>query len=138
MGTRGYVVVKLDGKYYKIYNHWDSYPSSLGQIVVNILKSLQLEASKECAYNILNSINKNGCEEIEEQDDPVKIDLFIEWVYTIDLDRKTLTISGGYYEPTYIIDRIPENWFEEFHQENERLSLQDNYTANEAYQFIDR
>lgn len=127
MGTRGYVVVKLNRKYYKIYNHWDSYPSCLGMNVIALLRSIQLESSEECVYEILNSFNKNGDGEIEEQDEVVKPDLFIEWVYTIDLNRKTLTINGGYYEPTYVIDRIMENWFEEFNKENERLALQSNY-----------
>lgn len=137
MGTRGYVVVKLNGKYYKKYNHYDSYPSNLGENIIALLNSLHLEASKECAYNILNSINKNGCEEIEEEEEDVKTDLFIEWVYTVDLNRKTLTINGGYYEPTYVIDRITENWFEEFHKENERLAALE-YNSNYANQIINR
>jgi hypothetical protein len=37
MGTRGYIVVKIGNKYYMIYNHADSYPSYLGQKIVNML-----------------------------------------------------------------------------------------------------
>lgn len=126
MGTRGYVVVKLNNKYYKIYNYRDSYPSNLGQNVISILKCIQLEANKECVYKILNLVNKEGYQEIEEQEEPIKTDIFIEWVYTVDLNRKTLTISGGYYQPTYIIDKITDNWFEDFSEQNERIALQSN------------
>ena len=30
MGTRGYRVYRFRGRYYALYNHWDSYPEGLG------------------------------------------------------------------------------------------------------------
>lgn len=38
MGTRGALGVKLANKYYVTYNHWDSYPSGLGQQVVEFIR----------------------------------------------------------------------------------------------------
>jgi hypothetical protein len=40
MGTRGAVGVKLDGKYYVTYNHFDSYPSGLGKEVVEFCQKV--------------------------------------------------------------------------------------------------
>lgn len=39
MGTRGLFGFFYKGKYYVIYNHWDSYPSGLGADVVKELKN---------------------------------------------------------------------------------------------------
>ena len=35
MGTRGYRIIKLRGRYWVFYNHWDSYPEGLGQWLVD-------------------------------------------------------------------------------------------------------
>ena len=35
MGTRGYRVVRFRGRYYRFFNHWDSYPSNFGSGIVN-------------------------------------------------------------------------------------------------------
>jgi hypothetical protein len=39
MGTRGYYVYKWRGRYYVYYNHFDSYPSGLGQTLVAMIPS---------------------------------------------------------------------------------------------------
>lgn len=47
MGTRGLFGFYYKGKYYVVYNHWDSYPAGLGRIIVTQLqkaiRSNQLE-----------------------------------------------------------------------------------------------
>ncbi|KAK2748768.1 hypothetical protein FQN57_000349 [Myotisia sp. PD_48] len=35
MGTRGLRIVRYHGRYYTYYNHWDSYPSGLGNLIVD-------------------------------------------------------------------------------------------------------
>ena len=40
MGTRGAVGVINNGKYFVTYNHWDSYPDSLGQEIVDFCQRL--------------------------------------------------------------------------------------------------
>ena len=37
MGTRGFYVYKWRGRYYVYYNHWDSYPSGLGKVLVSTI-----------------------------------------------------------------------------------------------------
>lgn len=34
MGTRGYIVYRVRGRYYVYYNHLDSYPTGLGRCLV--------------------------------------------------------------------------------------------------------
>ena len=33
--------MKINNRYYKIYNHFDSYPSNLGVIVIDFIKKLK-------------------------------------------------------------------------------------------------
>jgi hypothetical protein len=43
MGTRGYVVIKINGNYYSFYNHFDSYPSGLGfAVLVQIVRVIKM------------------------------------------------------------------------------------------------
>jgi hypothetical protein len=51
MGTRGLVVFVYKGIYYIFYNHFDSYPSHLGDLIITnikqIIKDKKYEALKE-------------------------------------------------------------------------------------------
>ena len=40
MGTRGVIIFRKDGIEKGVYNHWDSYPSGLGEDVVNMIKDV--------------------------------------------------------------------------------------------------
>jgi hypothetical protein len=54
MGTRGAAGFRIDGEDKVTYNHWDSYPSSLGNEVAKFLKKFSdVEALKEIAKNIV-------------------------------------------------------------------------------------
>ena len=119
MGTRGYIVVKLNRKYHRAYNHWDSYPSALGSQLVCMLLANAPEPTVEYLDYILS-----GRSEIIITTDETDIenDVFIEWVYIIDLDEMTFKIAGGYYEPVYPLSELSGNWLEEFDQENNRLA----------------
>jgi hypothetical protein len=110
MGTRGYIVIKFHNRYYKIYNHYDSYPSNLGKQVVDMLKRLkeynELEQSENCLNTIIENFNK---EKVEDGDQDLNI--FIEWVYNINLDEMTLTIMGGKnHAQKYNILDIDDDW----------------------------
>lgn len=37
MGTRGYRVTRFRGRYYRFYNHWDSYPEGLGKDIAKTI-----------------------------------------------------------------------------------------------------
>jgi hypothetical protein len=43
MGTRGLLGFIIQARRHGIYNHWDSYPSALGKIMVDFLLSLKPE-----------------------------------------------------------------------------------------------
>jgi hypothetical protein len=114
MGTRGYIVIKYLNRYYKIYNHRDSYPSELGKTVVNMLKRLKeenrLEQSEYCLNTIIEYFNN---EKVEDGDQDFNI--FIEWIYKINLDEMTLTIMGGNnHAQQYNVLDIDDDWLSKF------------------------
>jgi len=112
MSTRGYFVFKYKGKYYVFYNNHDSYPGmsyGLGyrfiqafkmltreQIIEYIEKMITLLTDYE--FDVYNSI-KHDFETFEDvflnpteyeviiQDEEPLTDLFIEYIYIIDLDN---------------------------------------------------
>jgi hypothetical protein len=55
MGTRGEIVIKIKGRWYLIYNHFDSYPSGLLRILIEQMKDY--DKIKE---NYENQIVENG------------------------------------------------------------------------------
>lgn len=40
MGTSGLFGFVYNGKYYVVYNHYDSYPDGLGQDIINEIKKM--------------------------------------------------------------------------------------------------
>ena len=70
MGTRGLVGFHLDGKNYLSYNHWDSYPSGLGQEVVEFIKSrlstIEYMKDEVRALKFVNSNDQVPADEIEK------------------------------------------------------------------------
>lgn len=114
MGTRGFVVIKINNKYYTYYNNYDSYPSNLGQKIIDELKEInyaeykeklkQLEDSKEKQdwCDLEDILNKDILYNLEPdaEDDPedssynpiqkLYCDIFIEYIYKIDFDNDEL------------------------------------------------
>lgn len=130
MGTRGYFVVKFEGRYYRIYNHGDSYPSSLGKKVVAAIKGKEIERSLKYLTHLLNfflssedSVAYRRFILITDDFKDIENDVVIEWVYIIDLDKLTLTFTGGYLQPVYPLSEIPDDWLEQFSIVNEELAI---------------
>jgi len=121
MGTRGYIVVKYKGKYYYVYNHFDSYPSNLGKKIVNMIKQREVVKSKSYVYYILQDY-KIGDLKITKNEKDVQPGGGIEWVYIVNLDEMIFEILGGYYKPKYDFNKIDEDWFEKFDEVNDRLA----------------
>ena len=113
MGTRGYIVYIHKGKYYGVYNHYDSYPEGLG---INLVESLvNFKTNKKNIEELI--------EELEKLDGPVETDLFIEWVYNINFDEMTFSVDGGFYDGFSKIDELdPVAWIENFTKRNEELA----------------
>jgi hypothetical protein len=113
MGTRGSITIKYQGKRYTVWNHYDSYPSSLGQALVNIiLKNIDITLEE-----LLGQIA-----EITDTDVPVEIDTETwtdyTWKYIINLDKKMFVIRipdyNGYTGICYFrtVDKVS---FSEIH-----------------------
>ena len=116
MGTRGLRVVRFRKRYYSFFNQYDSYPEGLGKKIVaeiptDAVKYQEWLAAErkiaeewEALYEDFLSV-KPGNQITSEIPDwmserhpsfiaPIN-DLFIEWVYTIDLDGETFTVNNG-------------------------------------------
>jgi hypothetical protein len=120
MGTRGFIVVKLRSKWFRIYNHTDSGPESLGQAIISRIRRRTPIANKSYAEYLLDVSDRYEIEEVSEMD--IKATLGDGWVYVIDLNKMTLSINGGYYEPTYALDVIPEDCIKTFIEMNDWYS----------------
>jgi len=118
MGTRGLYVFKVQGIYYIFYNHWDSYPSWLGESIVEELKTvdlislrnlvLDLDVDDVWTGNDSNWLNFEGLmlavQNVKQYkllsittDDPNTMtdDYDAEYVYTVDLDEAVFKVKNG-------------------------------------------
>lgn len=112
MGTRGNFALRYKGRYYVIYNHCDSYFSGLGYELIDAIKELTKEQwdtikAKLTLYEPVyeeedikesDSKNKNIILNVMEnyntsdlQGEEPELDLFIEYVYIVDLDVDVFT-----------------------------------------------
>jgi hypothetical protein len=168
MGTRGYYVFKYNGIYYIFYNHYDSYFSGLGQSIVdhinesikndiNWIKTLKklldkvklIEQEQDGASqyeNIIMSLTYAEQYVYHTSEDEPSNNLFIEFVYIIDIDMmkfKVIPSSNEYYNSkVFNLTSIPKDWakictidpesdIEEEEEEEEKVEdvMKDNYTA---------
>ena len=116
MGTRGFRVVRFRKRYYIFFNRLDSYPEMLG---TDIAAKIPGDAAKyqewlvdqrkfaeewEAVYETFLSVQPESEKTTDlpgfmQQHPPSLLtplnDLFIEWVYTVDLDRETFSVNNG-------------------------------------------
>jgi hypothetical protein len=59
MGTRGIYTVIYKGKYYIFYNHSDSYPEALGQLIVLLIKNNDVSKWGEILVDKIDNKNWN-------------------------------------------------------------------------------
>ena len=141
MGTNGYIVVVFEGKYYRIFNHYDSYPSLLGEMVVRVLKTVRLESTIECVGIILEAMKvalseyygpicgKYGEGPGRYSAEPVTMNIEtvtnerMEWNYFIclDSDKMGFFVRGhgdfncrGHGDFTWPLADIPDDWMDVF------------------------
>lgn len=125
MGTRGLRVVRFRKRYYIFYHQYDSYPDGLGKQVASEIPTDAAEYQKwlavqrksaeewEALYEEFLSI-KPGNEvttdlpELMSQRHPSSLaplnDTWIEWIYTVDLDRETFSVNNGAH---FKLHRVP-------------------------------
>jgi len=66
MGTRGLMGVRVDGVDKLTYNHWDSYPSALGEDILEYLKTVDIDEEAEKARSLRL---------VQEDDRPTTVDI---------------------------------------------------------------
>ncbi len=133
MGTKGYVAFKYKGIYYIFYNHSDSYPSHLGNIVINDIKEIiqkkQLKivknkilkmtlqdkdfSGKDNHYQgLMESIDYPTCFCYHTSEEVPTNTIFIEYVYIIDFDCEILIIKMYNFEVQFDFFDLPPNLIE--------------------------
>ncbi len=116
MGTRGLRIVRFRKRYYIFYNQYDSYPSGLGkQVVAEIptdavkyqewLAAQRKSAEEwEALYEDYLSVRPGNevttnLPDFMRQHFPSLLtplnDTWIEWIYTVDLNRETFSVNNG-------------------------------------------
>ncbi|KAF5337940.1 hypothetical protein D9758_013121 [Tetrapyrgos nigripes] len=131
MGTRGYRVVRWRGYYLVIYNHSDSYPEDrlVEGLGLDILQTIPtdparyqewLEAQRKNMDQRIGDAKSSQIEEDYYNDDgnekfgriEPQNDIFIEWMYELDLDHEVFLVDG---EPLFALNRVPPaDNFEEY------------------------
>ena len=116
MGTRGNKVYRHKGRYYVYYNHSDSYPNGFGLEVLhelprNVSKEEfeeWLEKTREYVYAQRDSqvLNDPGDSSNYVSDERPENDLYIEWIYEIDLDNLVFHVDG---QPLFRLDNMPSD-----------------------------
>jgi hypothetical protein len=155
MGTRGHYIFKYKGIHYIFYNHFDSYFSGLGKMIVDDLKKL-IETDKDWIETIKKLILKIKQTDIEiwgqsqfksiiesledaecytyytSKNEPV-LSLFIEYIYIIDIDTmkfKVIPSDNNNFNPKiFTLSSIPNNW--------EQLCSVDSEDCKEQSQYYD-
>ncbi|KII85707.1 hypothetical protein PLICRDRAFT_45062 [Plicaturopsis crispa FD-325 SS-3] len=111
MGTRGFKSYRHKGRYFVRYNHFDSYPSGLGVQVLATIPTGDPQAFQAWLERTRAQLDTDY-KELEGTEDgeyfvrdkqPVN-DLFIEWIYEIDLDRLVFLVDT---EPVFRLDNMP-------------------------------
>ncbi len=135
MGTRGNYVFRYKRKYYVFYNHWDSYFSGLGDDIVKELQQMKPEdfdkmkvliekikqrenydGSGSNFEGIMCALLNSDVYRLEEIIDcEPENDLFIEYIYILDLDNDVFKVK--YWGPNdtvqsnrFRLSNIPSDW----------------------------
>ncbi|KAI0274485.1 hypothetical protein BGY98DRAFT_1115833 [Russula aff. rugulosa BPL654] len=111
MGTRGYAVYRIKGRYYVNYNHYDAYPDGLGlrllhEIPRNVSKEEFEEWVEHTRRHPLQLGNSDGSSKSNFVPDrrPENDDYYIEWFYEIDLDNLVFHVNN---QPLFRLDNMP-------------------------------
>ena len=99
MSTRCNIIVKAKGKKITLYHHWDGYLEGVGQDLVNKFKNMFIDNNKCYWIHVVNMLVKDKTDDGYEISDGIHGD--IEYLYTIDTDKKTLKYQTVGYDTNY-------------------------------------
>ena len=133
MGTRGLKVWRYCKRYHAEYNRMNSYPEGLGKQLVGMVPTDPKEYRRwlegwrvttnewDDLYEPFLSVNTDTkilvelLDHMRDEYHPIFFaplnDLWIEWVYTFDLEKEIFTVDNGAH---FKLDKIPRNdtWIE--------------------------
>ncbi|OTA52026.1 hypothetical protein K449DRAFT_470717 [Hypoxylon sp. EC38] len=135
MGTGGLYIYVWQRKHYVYQNHWDSYPSGLGQILVSMIpsdtdkykewlakqRSIYSEISEKLKHVFTvspSTLRENrsliaaGVENLHtlpSYQSPSPYTCPAEWLYKLDLDNETFLVNG-YSCGLFRLSKIPPDW----------------------------
>lgn len=130
MGTHGYYVFKYKGKYYQFYNHYDSYPTGLGALIVEELNKFT-DKKYDMLIKLLDNISNNEYMNVKQgfhykgliealnnyteldmhiTDTEPSTDTHIKYVYIINIDSNIFTAKSQQFRNNYDLHNIPINW----------------------------
>ena len=103
MSTRGAIGIRFNGTDKVAYNHYDSYPTGLGQELLNWLKCKTIY-DIECEFDsisfadvhISTPFDDGFVSEFRDAVEFLYDSLFCEYAYIINLDTKTLEFYKGF------------------------------------------
>jgi hypothetical protein len=141
MIARGIYVYVFEGYHYAFLNYNDSGLKNFGKVLVGKINNEMIKLDSEHILNfILGEIkdDKDICISSTPIDsDFVRGDLWIEWVYIINFDKKIFSVEDmyptihnkNYYE--FDLYNIDENWIEKFSNEFYEIFEKDDNKKNE-------
>jgi hypothetical protein len=112
MGTRGYRIYRSKGRYHILYNHLDSYPDGFGlQVLYEIPRGVSKEEfekwvtlTREDLDTKFTELDSDPRKNEYVLDEHPEDDIFIEWVYVIDLDNLVFHVNRM---PMFRLDNMP-------------------------------
>lgn len=149
MGTHGLVVFVHRDTYFVYYNHYDSDPSCLGELVVteldlvddniiagwkDVLDTIECGWTNDNFHIHFEGITRSLSKPFKYLKEVTHVkpycDINIEWVYFINLDTNIFTVQNWDWEYDYPLMDIPLNWNYDFLPEYTAQSTQ--YTDLDA------
>lgn len=135
MSTRSIIIIKNEKSLCRLYKHCDGGPDENLHLIGKAL----VESKRKTVSGVSNNICKLGCE-IEHKTEKTDLNnstlgyqTDLEWIYIVDLTKKTVDVYGGGYTDLRPINVLKKgkvkplsyvNAFQEDYQEGVKLEIE--------------